>query len=63
MGTHSQVIIAAPNLNRPLAPSVFQRVWKLASVAIDLLKNAIRMVHFLLQYLALEEVLVLETVI
>ncbi len=62
VGTHTQVIIAAPNLNRLLAPSILSSMGKLACYPINLLENSIRVVHFLFQNLTFEKVIVLESI-
>ena len=63
MSAHSKIIIAAPDLNAPLAPTVFIGCREIFSISVDLFKDAIRMVHFLLQYLTLEKVLVLKSLV
>ena len=61
MGGHPKIIITTPNLNWALAPSILEGVRKLLSVPVDFFKHPIRMIHFFLQDLALEKLVILKS--
>ena len=61
MGTHTKIIITTPNLNWALAPSVFQGIRELLPTSVDFFKHPVGMVHFLLQNLTLEKILILKS--
>ena len=61
MGTHTKIIITTPNLNWALAPSVFQGIRELLPTSVDFFKHPIGMIHFLLQNLTLEKLLILKS--
>ena len=61
MGTHTKIIVTTPNLNWALAPSVFQGIRELLPTSVDFFKHPVGMIHFLLQNLTLEKILILKS--
>ena len=60
MGGHAKVIVGAPDSDGPVAPAELAGSRKLVGQAVDLLEDAVGVVHLLLQDLVLEELLVAE---